>query len=258
MMNWNACPRQKLALLMRASIDGVIDEVGPNSAEIKQRVSFGRSPVTHHRTPLVFCRDQELQKLAFGLFYFFAEAKVSLQIRDRASSLFGSQVLDSFFRPFAAIFLMPHVNSQRPPMSRKFVDVENGQSMSSHDLAHGMEREVREMLMVNRVKLILIHQAHQMWKLQGDHALAFKQDLKAFDKIIECRNMRQNIVADDQIGTDTLLHQPAGHGFTEKLYLSRDVPFNGRFCDIGRRLDPKNRDSFGDEMLQEIAIIASE
>src|SRR5687768_17021371 len=111
MMNWNVCPRQKMTLLMRASINGVIDEIGPDSAEVQQRIALCRSPVTHHRTSLVLCRDQEIQKFAFGLFYFLTEANITFQISNCRSALSGSEVFDAFFRRFARIFLMPQVNS---------------------------------------------------------------------------------------------------------------------------------------------------
>src|SRR5688572_33502091 len=97
-----------------------------------------------------------------------------------------------------------------------------------------------------------------MRKFQGDHALALKQDLQPFDKIIECRNVCENIVTDNQIGTDALVHQPASHAFAEELYLCRDVIFDCGLCDIGRRLDSEDGDSFCDEMLQKIAVIAGE
>src|SRR5687767_13445006 len=111
MMNWNVCPWQKMALLMRAPIDGIIDKVAPDSAQIKQRIALGRSTVTHHRTSLVFRRDQEIQKFAFSLFYFLTEANISFQISNCRSALSGSEVFDAFFRRFARIFLMPQVNS---------------------------------------------------------------------------------------------------------------------------------------------------
>ena len=70
---------------MRASINGVIDEVSPDSTEIQQGIALRRSPVTDYRTSLVFGRDQEIQKLAFGLLYFLAKAKVSFQISNSRS-----------------------------------------------------------------------------------------------------------------------------------------------------------------------------
>jgi hypothetical protein len=88
-----------------------------------------------------------------------------------------------------------------------------------------------------------------MWELKCDHSLRIEQDLQSFDKIIKCRNVREDIVADDQIGTNIFLHETTSHGFTEELYSCRDVLLDSRFSDIGCRLDSKNRDFSGDEML---------
>ena len=95
----------------------------PDAAEIQQRIALSRSPVTHHRASLVFCRDQEIQKFAFGLFYFLAEAKVSFQIGNRRSGLAGSEVFD---------YVFPSVCSNLLDVAGKFLTNRHGSKVRQH------------------------------------------------------------------------------------------------------------------------------
>ena len=61
------------------------------------------------------------------------------------------------------------------------------------------EREIREMFMVDGVEFVLRNQLHQMRELHRDGSLGLKQNFQTFDKIVQIGNMREHVIAHDQI-----------------------------------------------------------
>ena len=61
--------------------------------------------------------------------------------------------------------------------------------------------------MVDGVELVLLDQADQMREFERDDTLRLQEDLHAGDEVVEIRNLRQHVVADDQIGLDPLLQR---------------------------------------------------
>ena len=94
---------------------------------------------------------------------------------------------------------MPAVYPKGAAVRGQFLDIEECQAVGRKDLFCRDEREIGEVLVVDRVELVLRHQAHQVGKLNGDDTLRFEEYLHAFHKIVDVRHLRQNIVADDQI-----------------------------------------------------------
>src|SRR5688572_11026399 len=66
MVDWNVRPGQIMALLMRASIDGIIDEVRSHAAIIQQRVSFGGRTIADDGFSLILGLYQEFDQSALG------------------------------------------------------------------------------------------------------------------------------------------------------------------------------------------------
>ena len=56
------------------------------------------------------------------------------------------------------------------------------------------------MLVVDGVELVLVDQPLEMRELERDHALGLQQTRDAGDEVVEVGNLRQHVVADDEIG----------------------------------------------------------
>jgi hypothetical protein len=52
-----------------------------------------------------------------------------------------------------------------PPVRRNLVDVEQPQAVMREDLLDGAERQIREVLVIDRVELVLVHQLEQVREL---------------------------------------------------------------------------------------------
>ena len=63
------------------------------------------------------------------------------------------------------------------------------------DALHDEERQITEVLVIDRVELVLLHQLHQVRKLHGDDATRFEQDLHPSNEVIDIGHVREDVVS---------------------------------------------------------------
>src|SRR5687767_12336911 len=97
--------------------------------------------------------------------------------------------------------------------------------------------------MVNRIELALLHELKHMRKFHRHYASRLEEQLETFHKIIQVRNMCQNIVPDDEISRPAILKQFKRGLLTKKEHLGIDTFSFCDFCDIGGRLDTQDWNS---------------
>ena len=85
-------------------------------------------------------------------------------------------------------------------MSGKLRYIEYIEPVARKNRVDRSERQVREVLVVDRVELTVFDQLHQVWKFKGRHAVRFEQVGKTCDEVVDIRHVRQDIVRDGQIG----------------------------------------------------------
>src|SRR6185503_16379025 len=112
------------------------------------------------------------------------------------------------------------------------------------------------MLVVNRVELIALDQPEQMRKLHRDHTASVEQLLHSRHKVIQRGNMRQHVVADQQVGFAMLSGDFLCCPFPEELHQRRDTFGLGYLGDVRGGLDTENRDLSAYKMLQQITVVA--
>ena len=112
--------------------------------------------------------------------------------------------------------------------------------------------------MVDGVELTFGHHPHQMWELQGQHAIGFEENRKPGDEIVELGYMRKHVVSNQQIGPDAALGDSARGASSKEFYERRYAPLLGRFRDIGGRLDTGDRNAGLLEVLKQIAVVAGD
>ena len=93
-------------------------------------------------------------------------------------------------------------------------------------------------------------------ELERHDTVRLQQQHHSGDKVIEVGNLREDIVADDEVGIVSLRDQLAGQAFTEKVDARRDTAINGDLGDIRGRLDAEHRHAERKKVLQEIAVVA--
>ncbi len=110
--------------------------------------------------------------------------------------------------------------------------------------------------MIDGVKLIAFHQSHQMGKFQGDHALGLDECLHAAHEIADIWNLREYVVAQNQVGLGTPAHNLRCQLLAKELHQCRNSLLGGFLGHVHGRLDAQNRNPFFDKVLEEIAVIA--
>ncbi len=76
-------------------------------------------------------------------------------------------------------------------------------------------------------------------------------------EVVEVGNVREHVVGDDQVGGRAPRDEVARRVSTPKnAHLGRDARRLGDLGHVGRRLDTEHRDARGDEVLQQVAVVA--
>src|SRR2546429_506958 len=69
----NVCSGQEFSMLVRVSVDSVIEKVAANAAVIEKRVPFAGRTITNDRFLFPFYLNQKIQNFALGFFYLFCK-----------------------------------------------------------------------------------------------------------------------------------------------------------------------------------------
>ena len=96
----------------------------------------------------------------------------------------------------------------------------------------------------------------QVRHLDRDDALGLEENLQALDEVEQPRHVREHVVARDEVGFDTACAEPPRRLGAEEGHL-RGNPFgDGRLRDVGGRFDAQDRHAVGQEILQQVAVVA--
>ena len=109
--------------------------------------------------------------------------------------------------------------------------------------------------MVNGIELGLFHQTQQMGKLQSNSATRFEGGFETTGKIIDIRNMREDVVAHDEVRLLACARKLLAERFPEEFsqYGNAQLLCSVR-SSIGR-LDPETRNAGIDKVSQQVAIV---
>ena len=143
-------------------------------------------------------------------------------------------------------------------MGRQLLDVEQGEPMPGEDTPGRPEREVGEVLVVDGVELVALHQPDQVGELDGHHPARLEQAGDPGHEAVEVRHLGQDVVGHHQVGLAPFAGQPAGQLLAEELGQGGDPSFGGHLGHVAGRLDPEHRDPPGDEVLQQVAVVAGQ
>ena len=110
--------------------------------------------------------------------------------------------------------------------------------------------------MIDRVELVVLDQLKQMRKLHRDNAGRGEGDRQPSHEVIQIGHVRKHVVADQQICLKAAGNQGAGEFGGEERHLSRNSVLLRYLRDVGGGLDAQRRNSRGDEVLQQITVVA--
>src|SRR5919198_2003709 len=256
MVDRHARPRKELALLVRASVHGEVDEVCSDAAVVEKGVAFPRGAVPSDRLPAILRVDKKFQELSLRLFHALTEAGVRVQTRHPGIDLPPPKLLRAIGRRMRGVVGMAGVDPQRAAVRRDLVDIEDRQMVRREDPLGRNEREVREVLVVDGVELVLAHELKKVRELDRDDAAWLEDDAQPLDKIIEIWNLSENVRAADEVGLSPCRAQLESRFLAEELDECRYPLRHSHPRNVGRGLDAQYRDPHRDEVLEQIAVIA--
>ena len=114
------------------------------------------------------------------------------------------------------------------------------------------------MLVVELVELVALERALEMREFERRHPSRLQQPGDAADEVVDVRNLRQHVVAGDEVGGLTGGEHLVGQCPPEERHPRRYAQLDCLGSDVGRRLDAQHRHAHGQEMLQQIAVVAGE
>src|SRR3954447_6602676 len=129
------------------------------------------------------------------------------------------------------------VPAQRPAMGCELFDVKNSKAMLVGKPLNGEEGKIREMLVIDGVKLILLDQPLEVRKFKSDQSHWRQQVRHARGEVMEIRNLCQHIVTNDEIGSPSFGDKTPGELKSKELDECRNILKTGSFSHIGRGLD---------------------
>ena len=109
----------------------------------------------------------------------------------------GPQPLDRGGRR-TRVVIVDDEEPKRAPVRGELLDVEDAQSMAGEDPFRGQQRVVREVLVVDRVELVLLDEADEVRDLDRQDAPGRKQEVQRDSEVVEVRDMRENVVRNDE------------------------------------------------------------
>src|SRR5215469_8479591 len=246
---------QELALLHRAPVDGVGQQVGADPAVIQQRVALAGGAVTSHRLARLGRVEQEPDEFAFDGEHLAREAGVTRH-QVQAGCLFAVEHrLDPGPR-LSSTFFWYRVHAQRPAVRRQLVDVDDPKSGGGQRPRRGQQRQVREVLVIDRVVLALLDQPRQMRELKRDQPSVLDQSAQAGGEASYVGHVGEDVVGRDEVG----LAMPVSYLLPglrpEEGDLCPDADGYGGLGDVRRRLDAKHRNTGSDKVPKQVAVVA--
>ena len=142
-------------------------------------------------------------------------------------------------------------------MGLELVDVEELQAVRREDLAGGQQREVREVLVVDRVELVALDQAQEMRDLDRGHAVrARARCAMPPTKSLRSGTWAMTLLATSRSAAPALGHEPAASSRPKNSTIV-SMPFSTRDRrDVGGGLDAERRDPPRHHVLEQVAVVA--
>src|SRR6266403_2463522 len=109
--------------------------------------------------------------------------------------------------------------------------------MCSKDRFGCEKREIGEVFVIDGVELIFFHEPLKVRELHGDYAMRFEQNFHSRNKIVQIGDLREYVVAKEQIRLLTGCHEFASGFGSKELHQRRDAPLDSLRCYICGGLD---------------------
>ena len=153
---------------------------------------------------------------------------------------------------------MPREQSQRSAVDLQPLHVKDLQTVTREERHQRRHREIEHVLVVDGVELDVLHEVASVGELEGDPTARLQQRGETGDEAVDVRHVGEDVVAEDEVRLPALRRQFRGELASEEPREGRDTGGHGDLGDVRGRLDAEARHAGGDEVLQQIAVVAGD
>ena len=237
----DAGARGEPAVLVGVAVDRVREQVGPDAAVVEQGVALARGAVADDRLAALGRLDEEPQQVPAHLGHPGGELGVPGQLLQPGGLLPVQHVGHPLGR-LAGHLGRPGPQPDGAAVRGQQLDVHERESAARQGPGRGRDRVVLEVLVVDRVVLVLLDQGQQVLHLDGDPAVVGDQGAQPLGEPDHVGDVRVHVVGHDQVRR-AVLGADAGAGVRAQELRERGhtrVPRRG--ADVHRRLDAEAAD----------------
>ena len=150
---------QEFALLGGGRIAHEWQQIGLHPGIVEQRIALGRRAVSSHRRAGALLLQQKGENVVLQAVGLRLEIQVNVKRSQATPGLLVEQHRDRLGCR-AIIIDMTAIDAQAAAMGGQFLDIEDAQTRAVEDARRGMQREIREVVMIYRVELLMFEQSH--------------------------------------------------------------------------------------------------
>ena len=154
-------------------------------------------------------------------------------------------------------FATAGVDAKRTAVRWQFFHVEYLNPCASRMRTVVSIEEIREVLVIDRIELVVFDQPQKMRKLKRQNCLRFEQNLQALDKIVQIRDLRQHVVSRAPGRRSGLRPPTPSPADAEKPHQRVGTPFSmATFATFAAGSMPSTGTLLLNEILQQVTVIA--
>ena len=244
-------------MLVGVPVDGVLHEFRPDAAVVEQGVALARRAVPDHSFTAPTAFEEELEQSGAHGARRVLQPAVPVDVVQAGTAL-GSENVEHPLAGRPRVRRRCRPESDGATVSGEFLDVDDGQVALGQRPRRGQDRPVLEVLVVDRVELCVGHQVECVMHLDADHAPVRDQGPETLGEAGDVRDVRVDVVRDDQIGrTVRGTHSCRGVG-VEKRRLGGYAGITRRCTDIRTGLDAEASDAGVHDVLQKVSVVAGD
>ena len=251
----DAGPGQVAALLVLVAVDDEVHQLVVHAAGAEQGRALGGSAVRGDHLAGPLAAGQLGVQLLLDLRDPGAEALVGLEPVQATLALGGQVLQDGRGR----LPRQRQVPPERPAVQVwEVLHVDQGQAVPCSQLLHGQAGEVAVVLVVDRVEGAPVEQRTHGRVLHRDQAPDRHHRGQSPHEVVEVRDVRHDVVGDDDVGSAVLCDKAVGQVEAEELLDGPDASSLRGGSRPAGRLDADHGDLPLDQVRQEVAVIAGD
>ena len=222
---------------------------------VQQRVAFARRAVAGHRLALGRRLQEKGEQVALDAQHVAGEAVVAGR-RVQANRFFRREHGLHSLRRLARRVGGHRVDPERTTVRAQLLDIDNAQAARFQCAPRRQQRQVGEVLVIDRVVLPPLDQPKQVRELKRHRPRVLHQRPQPGRESANVRHVREDVVGGDQVRLAVLGRYRGARIRAEEFHHGPDALSDGGLGDVAGRLDPEHRDAGRREMLEQVAVVA--